>query len=68
MDRSSAVIERAVSTVDNAVVADWAKETVGNSQYLYPDGTHLTPRGQAAYARLVDDAIRAAYEKEERGR
>jgi peptidoglycan/LPS O-acetylase OafA/YrhL len=68
MDRSNAVIERAVSTVDNAVVADWAKETVGNSQYLYPDGTHLTPRGQAAYARLVDDAIRAAYEKEERGR
>jgi peptidoglycan/LPS O-acetylase OafA/YrhL len=65
MDKSNVIIERAVQRTDNAVLADWARETVGNSQYLYPDGTHLTARGQAAYARLIKAAMQAAYSKAE---
>jgi peptidoglycan/LPS O-acetylase OafA/YrhL len=66
MDRSNVVIEKAVAESNNAVLADWARTTVGNSQYLYPDGTHLTPRGQMAYVRLIKQEMRAAYEREQR--
>jgi hypothetical protein len=66
MDRSNVVIEKAVAESNNAVLADWARTTVGNSQYLYPDGTHLTPRGQMAYVRLIKQEMRAAYDREQR--
>jgi hypothetical protein len=66
MDRSNVVIEKAVAESNNAVLADWARTTVGNAQYLYPDGTHLTPRGQMAYVRLIKQEMRAAYDREQR--
>ena len=60
MDQSNAIIERAAASAGNVVVADWARATVGNPQYLYADGTHLTPQGQRAYARLVKSALKEA--------
>jgi peptidoglycan/LPS O-acetylase OafA/YrhL len=60
MDQSNAIIERAAAGKDNVVVADWARESVGHRQYLYGDGTHLTPSGQRAYARLLWNTIEQA--------
>ena len=60
MDQSNAIIERAAASADNVVVADWAKASVGNPQFLYDDGTHLTPRGQRAYAHLIKATLREA--------
>jgi hypothetical protein len=60
MEQSNAIIERAASGAKNVVVADWAQATVGHPQYLYKDGTHLTVRGQQAYARLIVDAMKEA--------
>jgi peptidoglycan/LPS O-acetylase OafA/YrhL len=53
MDESNEIIRRAAAGSDNVVVADWARESAGHPEYFEPDGTHLTPRGQQAYARLV---------------
>jgi peptidoglycan/LPS O-acetylase OafA/YrhL len=53
MDESNETIRRAAAGVDNVVVADWARESAGHREYFEPDGTHLTPRGQQAYARLL---------------
>jgi len=60
MDQSNAIIERTAAGVDNVVVADWARATVGNPQFLYADGTHLTSRGQRAYAHLIKAAMKEA--------
>jgi hypothetical protein len=58
MDESNETIRGAASGRDNVVVADWARASVGHPEYLESDGTHLTPRGQAAYARLILEALR----------
>jgi hypothetical protein len=60
MDQSNAIIERAAQDQSNVSVADWARASVGNPQYLYKDGTHLTSSGQRAYSRLIWDTVRAA--------
>ena len=60
MDQSNAIIERSAAGVSNVAVADWAHETVGNPQYLYKDGTHLTLKGQRAYAQLIMSTLREA--------
>jgi lysophospholipase L1-like esterase len=60
MDQSNAIIERAAQGHPNVVVADWARESVGHPQYLYKDGTHLTPSGQRAYAHLIWTTLREA--------
>lgn len=53
MDESNDIIRRAAAGRANVVVADWARESAGRTEYFEPDGTHLTPRGQQAYARVV---------------
>jgi hypothetical protein len=58
MDESNDTIRRAAAGRDNVVVADWARASVGHPEYLEADGTHLTPRGQEAYARLILEALR----------
>ena len=60
MDQSNTIIERAAEGLPNVVVADWARASVGHPQYLYKDGTHLTPLGQRAYAHLIWTTLRAA--------
>ena len=57
MDDSNETIRRAAAEQDNVVVADWARASVGHPEYLESDGTHLTPRGQEAYARLILEAL-----------
>ena len=57
MDDSNETIRRAAAQQDNVVVADWARASVGHPEYLESDGTHLTPRGQEAYARLILEAL-----------
>lgn len=58
MDESNETIRRAATGRENVVIADWARASVGHSEYLEADGTHLTPRGQEAYARLIVEALR----------
>ena len=58
MDDSNDTIRRAAAGRANVVVADWARASVGHPEYLEADGTHLTPRGQEAYARLILEALR----------
>ena len=60
MDQSNAIIARSAQGKGNVVVADWARASVGHPQYLYKDGTHLTPSGQRAYTRLIWDTIHQA--------
>ena len=60
MDQSNAIIERTAAGVENVVVADWARATIGNPQFLYADGTHLTPRGEQAYVHVIKDALMEA--------
>jgi len=58
MDESNDTIRRAAAGRENVVVADWARASVGHPEYLEADGTHLTPRGQEAYTRLILEALR----------
>jgi peptidoglycan/LPS O-acetylase OafA/YrhL len=60
MDQSNAIIERAAAGQHTVVVADWPRTSVGHPQYLYKDGTHLTPIGQRAYAHIIWTALREA--------
>jgi len=57
MDQSNDTIRRAAAGRQNVMVADWARASVGHPEYFEADGTHLTPRGQEAYARLILEAL-----------
>ncbi len=57
MGQSNDTIRAAAARLDNVVVADWARESAGHRDYFEADGTHLTPRGQQAYARLILRAL-----------
>lgn len=57
MEESNDTIRRAAAGHENVVIADWARESVGHPEYLEADGTHLTPRGQTAYAELILSAL-----------
>jgi hypothetical protein len=39
-------------------IVDWARAAAGHGDWLWPDGTHLRPRGAAAFTRLIRTAIR----------
>ena len=39
-------------------IVDWASAAAGNVGWLWPDGTHLRPRGAAAFTRLIRAAVR----------
>ena len=41
---------------DRVRIADWAAASAARADWLAGDGTHLTPRGAAAYARMVSRA------------
>jgi hypothetical protein len=41
-------------------VIDWVRRSVGQSDWFYSDGLHLTPTGARALARLVRAALSAA--------
>jgi hypothetical protein len=58
MDQSNRILEAAARGFDNVVVADWAGASAGEESYFVFDGTHLTPKGTAAYARVVREALR----------
>jgi peptidoglycan/LPS O-acetylase OafA/YrhL len=58
MDQSNRILESAARGFDNVVVADWAGASAGEESYFVFDGTHLTPKGTAAYARVVREALR----------
>jgi len=59
MDESNRILEAAARGFDNVVVADWASASAGEESYFAFDGTHLTPKGTAAYARVVREALNA---------
>lgn len=52
-------IEQARAKHRNVTVLDWQHDSQGHRDWLYPDGLHLTPAGQRAYADLVAAAISA---------
>jgi len=56
-EQSNRALETAARGLPNVAIADWAKASDGQRGYFYPDGTHLTPRGAAAFARTIGDAI-----------
>jgi hypothetical protein len=57
MDQSNRVIDTAARDLSNVVVADWAATSAGHGEYFEADGTHLTERGRAAYARLIRQSL-----------
>jgi peptidoglycan/LPS O-acetylase OafA/YrhL len=56
-EQSNKAISIAAKGLPNVVVADWDDTSSGQRAYFYPDGTHLTPRGQVAFARMIAQAI-----------
>jgi len=59
MDQSNRILDGAARGFDNVVVADWASASAGEESYFVFDGTHLTSKGTAAYARVVREALNA---------
>ena len=56
--QSNQALATAAKGLPNVVIADWADLSDGQRGYFYPDGTHLTPRGQVAFARMIAEAIK----------
>jgi hypothetical protein len=56
-DASNHNIAEAAKGMSNVVVADWASASAGQRGDFYPDGTHLTPKGAALFARTIAEAI-----------
>jgi peptidoglycan/LPS O-acetylase OafA/YrhL len=57
-EQSNRALANAAKGLPNVVIADWADASAGQRNFFYPDGTHLTPRGQAAFAHLIAQAIK----------
>ncbi|MEJ5922199.1 acyltransferase family protein [Bifidobacterium thermophilum] len=56
-DPNNAVIRSFASHHANVGVIDWYGTSEGHSEYLYDDGTHLTPQGRDAYAVMMRQAF-----------
>jgi peptidoglycan/LPS O-acetylase OafA/YrhL len=52
-------IRDAADGIENVVLVDWAKLSKGRRGWFYPDATHLTETGAAAYSTAVDQAVDA---------
>lgn len=58
-DEVNGLLEEQAEMLDNLHVIDWDATAEEHPGWLYSDGTHLTPKGCAGFARMVDDAVRA---------
>lgn len=56
--QSNEILQVASRELDNVVIADWAAASSGRRDYFESDGTHLTPKGAAAFAQTIVDALR----------
>ncbi|HET8629417.1 MAG TPA: acyltransferase family protein [Thermomicrobiales bacterium] len=50
---NNAILANGVGRYQNALLIDWHREGGGHPDYLAPDGIHLTPQGQSAYASMI---------------
>lgn len=50
-------ISECVSQHDNVHLINWNALSEGQSEWIYPDGEHLTPTGQPIYINMLVDAI-----------
>jgi peptidoglycan/LPS O-acetylase OafA/YrhL len=56
MKPNNALIASVAGDYPNVVVADWAKASKGNRDYMVSDGVHLTGTGAQAYTRVIAEA------------
>lgn len=56
-DPNNATIRSFAAHHANVGVIDWYGTSEGHSEYLYDDGTHLTPQGRDAYAIMMRQAF-----------
>jgi hypothetical protein len=56
MKPNNALIASVATDYPNVVVADWAKASKGNRDYMVSDGVHLTGKGAQAYTRVIAEA------------
>jgi peptidoglycan/LPS O-acetylase OafA/YrhL len=57
---NNATFARVVPEFGNTVLVDWDRIARAHPNWLYGDGLHLQPAGEAAYARLIASTYRAA--------
>ena len=57
---NNAVLADGAGRHPNAVVVDWYAASLEHPEYLWEDGTHLTPEGARAYAGLIAEGARLA--------
>lgn len=56
-DPNNAVLRSFAASHRNVGIIDWYGTSEGHSEYLYDDGTHLTPQGRPAYAAMLRQAF-----------
>jgi hypothetical protein len=56
MKPNNALLASVADDYPNVVVADWAKASKGNRDFMVADGVHLTGKGAQAYTRLIAEA------------
>ncbi|MFR0568369.1 acyltransferase family protein [Bifidobacterium apri] len=56
-DPNNAVLRSFAASHRNVGIIDWYGTSEGHSEYLYDDGTHLTPQGRPAYATMLRQAF-----------
>jgi hypothetical protein len=58
-DEVNAMLKKVAKDHPTLHVVDWDATAEQHAGWLYPDRTHLTPKGCEGFARMVDEAVRA---------
>ena len=56
-DQNNAILRSFAASHRNVGIIDWYGTSEGHSEYLYDDGTHLTPQGRPVYATMLRQAF-----------
>jgi len=56
-DAVNATLKKTAKDYPNAVLVDWYAASKNHDEYFAKDGVHLRPKGAAAYAALVAEAV-----------
>ncbi|MGN0287954.1 MAG: acyltransferase family protein [Atopobiaceae bacterium] len=56
------ILQNLADEHDNVHLIDWDAYVTGHDDWLYADGTHLTPAGQPEYVDMITNAIRQDFQ------
>lgn len=56
------ILQNLADEHDNVHLIDWDAYVTGHDDWLYADGTHLTPAGQPEYIDMITNAIRQDFQ------